>query len=335
MVDAHGELIYVGKAKRLRARLLSYFRPRSRDAKAGRIVTHARSIVWEASPCEFGALHRELDLIRRWRPRFNVQGQPHSRQFAHVCIGRGPAPYVFLARRPPRGVLASFGPVPAGPRAAEAMRRVNDWFQLRDCPQAQEMQFADQAKLFPVLGGAGCLRYEIGTCLGPCIAACSQRGYGVRVQQARAFLAGTDLRPLEALASEMTAAAQAQDYERAAVVRDRLESLRWLHHQLQRMRQAQAEGSFVYPVTGHTGSRLWYLIHGGRTVAAVAAPSSAATCALAAARLEDVYGKDRPRGGMPSLVHLDGVLLVAAWFRRYPRERTRALTPAAALAACR
>src|SRR5437763_1451276 len=71
MVDRHGELIYVGKAKCLRTRLGSYFRPNSRDPKAGRILDHTRAIVWELSPSEFAALHRELELIRRWRPRFN------------------------------------------------------------------------------------------------------------------------------------------------------------------------------------------------------------------------------------------------------------------------
>src|SRR2546430_14042040 len=72
MVNIHGDLIYVGKAKSLRARLLSYFRPRSRDRKAGRIVGQTRGLAWEPCPNEFAALHRELELIRRWRPRFNI-----------------------------------------------------------------------------------------------------------------------------------------------------------------------------------------------------------------------------------------------------------------------
>jgi excinuclease ABC subunit C len=285
--------------------------------------------------CEFGALHRELDLIRRWRPRFNVQGQPRRRSFHFVCVGRGPAPYVFLARRPPKKVLASYGPVTAGQHAAEAVRRVNDWFQLRDCPQAQEMAFAEQAELFPVLTGAACLRHEIGTCLAPCIGACSQRAYGQRVRQARAFLAGTDTGPLEKLERDMTAAAAAQQYEKAAGLRDRLQSLGWLHQQLERMRQIQANGALVYPVEGHDGSRLWYLIHGGRTVAAVPEPCDAVTRAQAAARLEAIY-RQRPAGG-DGLVfeHLDGVLLVAAWFRRFPEERGRTLAPGDALALCR
>ena len=88
MIDPHGELVYVGKAKNLRARLMTYFRLKSRDPKAGHIVAQAQSIVWEAGPDEFAALHRELELIRRWRPRLNVQGQPRSWQYYYVCLGR-------------------------------------------------------------------------------------------------------------------------------------------------------------------------------------------------------------------------------------------------------
>jgi excinuclease ABC subunit C len=334
MLDPHGELIYVGKAKSLRQRLLSYFRPKSRDPKARRIVAQARAIVWEVSPCEFAALHRELELIRRWRPRWNVQGQPYRRQFTYVCVGRKPAPQVFLARRPPRQVLAAYGPIPAGPRAADAVRRVNDWFQLRDCPQAQEFVFAEQVELFPVLRGAGCLRQEIGHCLAPCAGACSQRTYGTRVRQARAFLAGSDSRLLHILDRDMNAAAADQQFERAAVLRDRLAALRWLQEQLTRMRQAQAEGEFVYPVKSHDGRSLWYLIRGGRTVAAVQAPCCVESSKLAAEHIERIYGPGLRASEMPVFEHLAGVFLVASWFRRHPDERARTIKPAEALALC-
>ena len=331
MLDAYGELIYVGKAKSLRQRLLSYFRPKSRDPKAGRIVAQARAIVWEVNPCEFAALHRELELIRRWRPRWNVQGQPYRRQFTYVCVGRKPAPHVFLARQPPRQVLAAYGPIPAGPRAADAVRRVNDWFQLRDCPQAQEMVFAEQTELFPALRAAGCLRHEIGTCLAPCAGACSQQTYGARVRQAQEFLAGIDPSPLHTLERDMSAAAAAHQFERAAVLRDRLAALRWLHEQLTRIRQAQAEGELVYPVKSHDGRLLWYLIRGGRTVAAVPAACCAESSKLAATDIERVYGPDLKASEMPIFEHLAGVFLVASWFRRHPDERARVLKPAEAL----
>ena len=88
MLTDKQELIYIGKAKSLRARLLSYFRPKSRDPKAGRILKHTSTIVWEYAASEFAALLRELELIRRWRPRFNVQGQPRYTWPASFALAR-------------------------------------------------------------------------------------------------------------------------------------------------------------------------------------------------------------------------------------------------------
>jgi excinuclease ABC subunit C len=333
MLDRHGDLIYVGKAKCLRTRLLSYFRPRSRDRRAGRIIDHTSAVVWEVCPSEFAALHRELELIRRWRPRFNVQGQPGGFRFTYVCLGRKPAAYVFLARRPPAGALASFGPVPAGRRAGAAVRWLNDRFRLRDCSQAQEMVFAEQAELFPVTLSPGCLRYEIGTCLGPCAAACTRAEYAAQVAAARAFLSGSDSGLLKKLQRVMAAAAEELAFERAAALRDKLQALRWLHEQLESLREARARGSFVYPVEGHDGSRFWYLIRGGWTVTAAAAPTEDEGRRKVRGLLGEVY---RPEQAAEAELteRVEGVLLVAGWFRRYPQERARVLQPADALARC-
>src|ERR1019366_2851386 len=132
ILDREEQLIYVGKAKNLRTRLQSYFRRKSRPPKAGRIIAQAKSIVWEILPSEFASLLRELELIRRWRPRFNVQGQPLRRRLTFVCLGRAPAPYLFLARKITSRVQATFGPITASKRVQDAVRRVNDWFKLRD-----------------------------------------------------------------------------------------------------------------------------------------------------------------------------------------------------------
>jgi excinuclease ABC subunit C len=334
MLNADGELIYVGKAKSLRVRLLSYFRPHSRDPKAGRILQHTRSLAWEYAPSEFAALLRELELIRRWRPRLNVQGQPKRLARTYVCLGRQPAPYVFLAARPPAGALAHFGPVPAGRRAREAVRRLNDWFGLRDCPQAQEMIFADQGELFPVLRAAGCLRHEIGTCLGPCVGACSRTEYGTRVRSARRFLDGADGSLLQTLESMMTAASTSLAFERAASLRDQLDVLRWLQTQLERVQQARQEHSFIYPVGGPE-RELWYLIYRGRVAGVLARPNTALEFQAAADRIGEVFGKDETWTGPPASEIIDGVLLVAAWFRRHPKEREHVLQPHAVIATCR
>ncbi len=336
MINAHGELIYVGKAKCLRARLLGYFRARSRDPKAARIVVQARVLVREPAASEFAALLRELELIRHWRPRFNILGQPQRRQRSYVCLGRRPAPYVFLAPRPTSRVLACYGPIPAGRRAREAVRRLNDWFRLRDCPQAQQqMVFAEQQELFPVLRAAGCLRHEIGTCLGPCAAACSQADYATRVREARAFLEGADTSPLELLERDMTAAAAELAFERAADLRDKLDILRWLRNQLDRLRLARDRHSFIYPVAGHEGRCLWYLIHRGLVRAATAAPTEAVAARAAAAAIETAFQEKHTARAVPAADEIDGVLLVAAWFRRHPQELARTLEPARALRMCR
>ncbi len=321
MVDARGDLVYVGKAKCLRSRLLSYFRPRSRDPKAGGIVAQARLIAWEVLPTELSALLRELELIRRWKPRYNVQGQPWRRRPLWVCLGRKPAPYVFTSPRVPSSALVAHGPLPGGHLARLAVRKLNDWFRLRDCPQAQEMVFADQNELFPVVRQAGCIRHEIGSCLGPCAAACTRAEYQEGVKGARAFLEGRDLSPLVHIEREMQAAAEQMQFERAAALRDRLTALHWLAEQLQRLRQAR-ELTFVYPLSAHDGREWWYLLRHGAVRAVV--PAASATVEL----LDGVF---RGRRGVEQA---EGILLALAWFRKRPGERARAIEVDTARARC-
>jgi excinuclease ABC subunit C len=330
MVDAKGELIYVGKAKNLRARLMSYFRPKSRDPKAGRILKNTRTLVWEVAPSEFAALLRELELIQRWQPRFNVQGQPGRRRRVYVCVGRRPAPTVFLAKQPPRTALAHFGPVPAGFTAREAVRRINDWFRLRDCPQSQTMAFADQPELFALPLAAGCIRHEIGNCLGPCAAACSRDDYAAEVERVLAFLRGADVSPLAAIEREMNAASVSLAFERAAALRDKLDSLTWLCEHLRRVREASRH-SCIYPVRGHDANELWYLIHDGCVRAVIPAPQDEASRRKAAKVLDSVYRRPHTASLPARLGEIDQMLLVVAWFRRRSEERSSILIPASCL----
>ena len=117
------------------------------------------------------------------------------------------------------------------------MRRLNDSFALRDCPHKQEMIFADQGELFPQPCAAGCIRYEIGTCLGPCAAVCTRTAYAERVAAVCAFLEGKDTSLLAGLERDMAAASAELAFERAAALRDRWQALQWLHVHLTRLRQ--------------------------------------------------------------------------------------------------
>jgi excinuclease ABC subunit C len=335
MLDRRGRLIYVGKAKVLRARLMSYFRKGARDEKAGRIINRTRVLVWEPAPNEFHALLRELELIRCWRPGYNVQGIPGRVQNVYVCLGRAPAPYAFATRQPTGKELAVVGPLKGGTMANEAARRVNDLFKLRDCAQTQVMHFADQGELFPVIRAPGCLRYDLGTCLGPCAALTTRGTYANHVRQARRFLEGGDLTAVDRLRAAMTAAAEEMKFERAAALRDKLTPLEWVAERLGWLTQARRNHSFIYPVAGDEGVTLWYLIRRGRVLGSIPAPADANARKATAAVIEQTYDRRLIGADIPPADQVDHVLLVAAWFRRFAPERDRTLTPDQALAACR
>jgi excinuclease ABC subunit C len=327
MLGKHGDLIYIGKAKSLRARLMSYFRD-SRDPKAGRILQHTHTLVWETVPDEFGALVRELELIRRHRPRFNVLGQPGRQQYCYVCLGRSPAPYAYVSRAPTGKDLGVYGPFTSAGRAGEAVRRLNDWYRLRDCAQTVSMHFADQRELFPVDRSPGCLRLEIESCAGPCAGGCTRSGYGSQVRAAKRFLDGTDDRPLKQLTTSMGQAAAAMQFERAGAIRDRLAEMEWLWERLNWLRQARKENTFVYPLAGPDGRTVWYLIHRGRVRGACFRPTCRTSEATARAVISDVYAANPGPGVTPGQV--DHVILVSGWFRKNPAEKDVLLTPAEA-----
>ncbi len=327
MLNVHGELVYVGKAKNLRSRLLSYFRTRSRDPKARRIIGVSKSIVWDIAWDEFSALHRELELIRRWRPRLNVLGQPDTRKPIYLCLGKSPAPFVFLTEKAQPGALVFLGPFANGGRIQEAVRRLNDCFQLRDCPQSQEILFAEQKDLFPVERSPGCLRFDIGTCLAPCAGQCRQRDYNKKVKAAQAFLRGEEISILEELREGMAAAANNQEYEKAASLRDKLEILTWLLVRIEQMYRLRNQGSFIYPLEGLNKEVRWYLIHGGQTVAGISAPKKKGEGKVAAKLIERIYSKGIPNLEEPSTAQRDSELILSYWFRRYPEERDRLLNP--------
>ena len=323
MTDGKGRIIYVGKAKNLRARLLSYFRVNSREPKAGKIIQHTRTLVWEQTGDEFSALLRELELIQTLRPRFNVLGLPGLQRHHYLCVGKSPAPHVYVLTNPTGKELGVYGPLVVRHKSEDAARRLNDWFKLRDCPRTVPLAFSDQPELFPEDRSAKCLRFELNTCRAPCAAACSAKDYGAGVRAAKAFLDGRDRTILGTLQQLMETAAGAFEYERAMALRDRLQALEWIDARLSLLRQARNKNSFVYPLTGHDGQERWYLIHRGE-VRGVCYPPTPATRLAVAAGLGTAFA-----GGPASPVltggTVDSVLLVAGWFRKHAGERARLL----------
>jgi excinuclease ABC subunit C len=332
MVGKGGKLIYVGKAKCLRSRLMSYFRDSS-DPKAGKIIRHTKWLLWEHQADEFAALLRELELIQRHRPRFNVQGIPGHRRTVYLCLGRGPAACAYLTREPTGKELAAYGPFVGRGRSQEAVRRFNIEFHLRDCPTTTAFHFAEQQELFDSERNAKCLRYELGTCLGPCAGYCSTGQYGSAVQKARAFLEGKDVGVIEKLRLEMTQHASGYCFEQAATWRDRAALLEWLHEKLTFLRTARSKTSFVYPLVGVDGECRWYLIHAGLVRAVVRQPKCLVSATATISQMKDVFANKYNRSTNLERC-VDSVLLVTGWFRKREDQRKALLSYRSATVRC-
>lgn len=333
MLDASGRLIYVGKSKSLRTRLLTYFSPKVAREKPGHILRETSSLVWEPQPSEFAALLRELYLIRTWRPRWNVKDQPRSARLNYLCVGRGPARHLFVTTSPPKGSVA-FGPIHSRSRLNRAAEALNHHYGLRDCTGSQEFRFSDQRELFEGEHRPGCLRFEIGSCLGPCAGGCTRRSYAIQVAKAKSFLEGRDSGPTRTLLERMTRAAAEQRFETAALLRDKLTALEWLTRRLEYLRTARETFNFVYQVPSSHGPALWYLIASGCVATAIHSPADRRRRAPALRAMESWSTTGRLEG-YPVVEQHPTITLLSHWFRTRPHELAQTMTVEDATSFCR
>ncbi len=275
MIDEVGRLIYVGKSKALRNRLLSYFMPNSEDEKAGRIIDNAKSIVWERQPSEFASLLREQFLIRNWQPRFNVIGMPKRQQPAYLCLGKGPAEQIYVSRQLDPSASVCQGPFYGAGNLMRAVEILNRHFKLRDCSQKTRMQFTDQLSLFDLEHRAGCIRQELLTCLAPCMPGCARSRYREAEELAAQFLMGEPSVLTEQLEHAMNRASTGRHFEHAAKMRDDLQIVKWLSNRLAAHRKAREGLPMIYHEAGDDKRSVWYLIRCGGVEHCVEAANNA------------------------------------------------------------
>ena len=325
MLSGEGEVLYVGKSKRVRSRLLSYFRCAFPEEKGARILRSAEKIEWEYTPSEFAALLQELRLIKRFRPRYNVAMMRDARHYSFIKLTKGAAPKMLVVRGASGDEAGTYyGPFVGAQRIGEAVRELNDALMLRDCRSDLKMFFSDQTELFQLSPRTpGCIRHEISKCLGPCVGGCSAAQYDERVGLARAFLEGSDDGPINMLRGEMERLSVALEFERAAHYRDKLERLEALRAQFGRLRFAVENLSFVYTVPGHEGEDKVYLIRRGVVRAELGKPRSTKDRRSMKQLVEDIFSPDdKPPSQVPTH-EIDELLLLSSWFRRFPQEMKR------------
>lgn len=322
-VGAAGSVFYVGKAKDLRARLLSYFSAPWPDAKGARLIRGAAEIRWRYLPSEFAALLEELRLIKRLRPAHNVRANRTSLRTVFIKLTAGLAPKLLVTERTADQSAQYYGPFRGSGRTAEAVRVLSDLLGLRDCRQNRPLAFADQGDLFAAAPlSTGCLRYELGSCLAPCARKCSVDTYHGALRRAVQFLEGHAVHPIDLALDAMGDASALDEFERAAFWRDKLEALEWLFSAVSRLRAAVEGLSFVYAVRGARGARQdrVYVIRRGLVRAEAAWPRTPIERLAFAGLLERHALRPEADHISRTAAEMDHLLLVMSWFRQHPEE---------------
>jgi excinuclease ABC subunit C len=321
MLDAAGRVIYVGKAKRIRTRLLSYFRAQYPEDKAARILSATQEILWDYTPSEFSAYLTELRHIQRYRPAFNVTMNRPGR-VAFVTVSAGSAPKLYVGTGRSAGDVRHYGPYRAGERLREAVRILNLELGLRDCALSMPIVYAEQGDLFGSGRRAACIRHELGTCAGPCGGFVTEQDYRARLEVALAFLEGRGLAPIDRVVDAMTRSSEQSAFEVAARWRDRYDALEWLFAAGNRIRAAIDALSFVYLDPGAFGDDRAYVIKRATVRASAPAPHTPIEREAFRVLVAEHAGPEPADGPLP-VQAIDETVLLLAWFRRHPAAMRR------------
>jgi len=214
MIGQGGDVLYVGTAKNIKKRITAYARPTAYDSRIERMIAATTALEFVTTATETEALLLEANLIKRLRPRFNVLLRD-DKSFPYILLTAGhPAPQIGKhrgARNKQGDYYGPFASVWAVNRTITALERA---FLIRSCSDA-----VYESRTRP------CLLFQIKRCSGPCTGEISHTGYAELVREAKSFLSGKSRAVKEQLAAEMEKASEVLDFERAAVLRDRLAAL--------------------------------------------------------------------------------------------------------------
>ena len=215
MLDKDGEVLYVGKARNLRARLSSYFQNRVDSAKTRALVARIQGVDTTVTGSEAEALLLEQAQIKKLRPPYNILlRDDKSYPFIKITVEQD-SPRIAFHRGSRQGGARYFGPYPNSGAVRETLNLIEKVFQLRNC---SDSYFLNRDR--------PCLQHQIGRCTAPCVGRVSPEDYRRQVDMAVAFLEGRDQELTRELEQRMDAAAEAQEYETAAQLRDQIASIR-------------------------------------------------------------------------------------------------------------
>src|SRR5258706_5047766 len=214
MIDAKGDVLYVGKAKNICKRIIAYGRPTGYDPRIERMIAATAALEFVSTATETEALLLEANLIKRLRPRFNVLLRD-DKSFPYILITADEAAPQILKHRGARNRKGDYyGPFAAVNSVNRTITALQRAFLIRSCSDA-----VFESRTRP------CLLHQIKRCSAPCTGEIAPPDYAELVREAKAFLSGRSQAVKEELAHEMEQASGGLDFERAAILRDRLAAL--------------------------------------------------------------------------------------------------------------
>ena len=215
MKDAEGNILYIGKAANLHHRLRSYFGTGQKlSPKLQRMVARVADIDFFVTTSEQEALILELNLIKRHHPRYNVRLKD-DKTFPYLKIDTSEEwPRVYITRRLEQDGGRYFGPFASAKSVRQTLKVIKGIFPFRSCSK-------------PVTGtdSRACLEYHLGQCLAPCIGVVSRQEYAEVIKEVILFLEGKREKIVRGLEKKMNKAAQALDFEKAALFRDQIQAM--------------------------------------------------------------------------------------------------------------
>jgi excinuclease ABC subunit C len=214
MLDEKGEVLYVGKAKALRRRVPAYTKPQGLSARLQRMIALTRSMEFVTTASEVEALLLEANLIKRYRPAFNIVLRD-DKSFPFIALRHGHEfPLIGKHRGAKRPDTEYFGPFASAGAVNDTLNALLKAFPLRSC---RDSIFSTRAR--------PCLQYQIKRCSAPCVGRIGPEAYARIVAEVRQFLSGQSDEVQTRLQGEMQGASEQLDFERAAVLRDRLKAM--------------------------------------------------------------------------------------------------------------
>ena len=215
MLDADSRVLYVGKARNLKARVSSYSRPSAQhSSRIARMIRETASMMFLTTRTETEALLLEQNLIKQLKPRYNVLLRD-DKSFPNILVAKHHAfPQIKKHRGAKKEQGDYYGPFAGAGAVNRTLNQLQRVFLLRNC---SDSDFETRTR--------PCLQYQIKRCSAPCVGHISEADYARSVANAEDFLRGRTKRIQEALASEMSEASEALEFERAAALRDRIKAL--------------------------------------------------------------------------------------------------------------